>query len=233
MMEFVHVAVTVLGLLSLGHSAPVTSCENLIQPREIHGNQLVGKWTQIAESTGIPQFKVLTKMPLETAWMNITAANEANTFNNLYVHKMMGMCSTLKTNMTLVNNSMVHNYQYSAVLLNTGCPDCLVIYSNNTVGRTTVKALHLLSRRVKVFAAELEEFTKQAECLNLESPAIMDSEKGFCPDPALTPGTKTIDLTVSNITPDDLNLLEKLFTESGMKTILDTDQSSVDLFKED
>nr|XP_012771894.2 uncharacterized protein LOC105940653 [Maylandia zebra] len=235
MMEFVHVAVAVLGLLSLGHSAPVTSCENLIQPREIHGNQLVGKWTQIAESTGIPGSKMLTKMLVETAWMNITAANEANTFNNLHIQKMMGMCFTLKTNMTLVNNTfnMVHNYQYSAFLLNTGCPDCLVIYSNNTVGRTTVKDLQLLSRRVKVSAAELEEFTKQAECLNLESPAILDSEKGFCPDPALTPGTKTIDLSLSNIMPDDLNLSEKLFTESGMKTILEMVQTSVDLFKED
>ncbi|XP_019215398.1 uncharacterized protein LOC109202433 isoform X3 [Oreochromis niloticus] len=233
MMEFVHVAVTVLCLLSLGHSAPVTSCENLIQPREIHGNQLVGKWTHIAVSLDIPGFNMLTKMPLETAWMNITAANEANTFNNLYVHRMRGMCSTLKTNMTLVNNSMVYNYQYPTVLLNTGCPDCLVMYSNKTVGRTTFKAFHLLSRRAKVSAAELEEFTKQAECLNLESPAILDSEKGFCPDPALGPGTQTTDLSLSSVTPDDLNLSEKLFTESGMKTILDTDQSSVDLFNED
>ncbi|XP_026026535.1 uncharacterized protein LOC113024095 isoform X2 [Astatotilapia calliptera] len=197
MMEFVHVAVAVLGLLSLGHSAPVTSCENLIQPREIHGNQLVGKWTQIAESTGIPGSKMLTKMLVETAWMNITAANEANTFNNLHIQKMMGMCFTLKTNMTLVNNTFN------------------------------------MGRRVKVSAAELEEFTKQAECLNLESPAILDSEKGFCPDPALTPGTKTIDLSLSNIMPDDLNLSEKLFTESGMKTILEMVQTSVDLFKED
>ncbi|KAL3996372.1 neural Wiskott-Aldrich syndrome protein [Sarotherodon galilaeus] len=216
MMEFVHVAVAVLGLLSLGHSAPVTSCENLIQPREIHGNQLVGKWTQIAVSLAIPGFNMLTKTVekvVETAWMNITAANEANTFDILYVQKTRDMCFTLKANMTLVNNSMVHNYQYPTVLLNTGCPDCLVMYSNNTIGRTTFKALHLLSRRVKVSAAELEEFTKQTECLNLESPAILDSEKGFCPDPALAPGTKTTDLSLSNIMPDDLNLSEKLFTE--------------------
>ncbi|XP_039880405.1 uncharacterized protein LOC120729063 [Simochromis diagramma] len=234
MMEFVHVAVAVLGLLSFGHSAPVTSCENLIQPCEIHGNQLVGKWTQIAASTGIPGFKMLMKMLVVSAWMNTTAATEANTFNNLYIQKMMDKCFALKTNMTLVNNTLTVElpFQASAVLLNTGCPDCLVIFSNNTVGRTTSK-LNLLSRRTKVSAAELEEFTKQAECLNLQPPAIMDSEKGFCPDPALSPGTKTIDLTLSSITPDDLNPFEKLFTESGMKTILDMVQTSVDLFKED
>lgn len=80
-------------------------------------------------------------------------------------------------------------------------------------------------------AAELKEFTKQTECLNLQPPAILDSEKGFCPDPALSPGTKTIALTLGSITPDDLNLFDKFFTESGMKTILDMVQSS--LFKED
>ncbi|XP_076741114.1 uncharacterized protein LOC143419013 [Maylandia zebra] len=232
MMEFVHVAVAVLGLLSLGHSAPVTSCENLIQPLEIHGNQLVGKWTQIAASTGIPGSKMLMKMLVVSAWMNTTAATEANKFNNLYIQKMMGKCFALKTTMTLVNNSLELNNQSSAVLLNTGCPDCLVIFANDTIGRTTSK-LNLLSRRTKVSAAELEEFTKQAECLNLQPPAIMDSEKGFCPDPALSPGTNTIDLTLSSITPDDFNPFEKLFTESGMKTILDMVQSSLDLFKED
>ncbi|CAI5680152.1 unnamed protein product [Oreochromis niloticus] len=161
-MEFVHVAVTVLGLLSLGHSAPVTSCENLIQPREMDENelfQLVGKWTLIYETIAPPGFKLRTKRIMETARMNISATSKAATFNNVQFQKLMGMCFTYKTNMELP-------FQFTDVLLNTGCPECLIIYSNMTMERVSVRTLQLLSRRAKVSAAELEEFTKQAECLN-------------------------------------------------------------------
>lgn len=40
-MWFIHIVVAVLGLLSTGHSAPVTSCESLIQPIEIQGRDQV------------------------------------------------------------------------------------------------------------------------------------------------------------------------------------------------
>ncbi|XP_076741112.1 uncharacterized protein LOC112435047 [Maylandia zebra] len=148
----------------------------------------------------------------------------------------MGKCFTRKTNMTLVNNTLTVElpFQYSAVLLNTGCPDCLVIFANNTVGRTTVKDLQLLSRRTKVSAAELEEFTKQAECLNLQPPAIMDLEKGLCPDPSLTPETNFTDVTTHTISSDELSLLEELLSsEDGVKTLFDMIQRSMASVKQD
>ncbi|KAL3996375.1 Ras-related protein Rab-7A [Sarotherodon galilaeus] len=148
----------------------------------------------------------------------------------------MDKCFTLKTNMTLVNNTLtiLHTYRLSGVLLNTGCPDCLVIYSNNTIGRTAVKALQLLSRRVRVSAAEMKEFTKQAECLNLQPPAIMDLEEGLCPDPTLAPETKTTDVTTDTINSDELSFLEKLLSsESGVKTLFDIIQRSMASFKQD
>ncbi len=41
MMRFIQVAVAVLSLFSVGRSAPVTSCESLIQPLEINGTEQV------------------------------------------------------------------------------------------------------------------------------------------------------------------------------------------------
>lgn len=43
-MGFIHVAVAVLSLLSGGQSAPVTSCENLIQPIQIQGRDQVKRF---------------------------------------------------------------------------------------------------------------------------------------------------------------------------------------------
>ncbi|XP_039469427.1 uncharacterized protein LOC120440637 [Oreochromis aureus] len=132
------------------------------------------------------------------------------------------------------SSGAVHPYRVSAVLLNTGCPDCLVIYSNMTVGRIEVRALKLLSRRVRVSAAELEEFTKQAECLNLQPPAIMDSEKGLCPDPSLAPETNFTDGTTNRLNSEELSLLEELLSsESGVKTLLDMIQRSMASSKQD
>ncbi|XP_030596505.1 uncharacterized protein LOC115787874 [Archocentrus centrarchus] len=237
MMEFLHVAVAVFSLLSLGRSVPVTSCENLIQSREIHGNQLLGKWTLIGESTNMTEAKMLTKMFVDSAWVNVTAADRTDTFNSLHSQKMLGICFAVKISMTLANNTLTVEspYQASSVLLNTGCPDCLVIYSNTSYGSLTFKGLQLLSRRVKVSAAELAEFRKQAECLNLPSPAILDSEKGFCPDPALTPETMTIDLTSSlgSLNSGDFSQIEKLFRDNdGIKTLSDSIQSILDQMKQ-
>lgn len=41
--------------------------------------------------------------------------------------------------------------------------------------------LHLSGRRNNVSAAEMEEFNKQVQCLNLPPPAVLDPEKGMVP----------------------------------------------------
>ncbi|XP_041840273.1 uncharacterized protein LOC121639114 [Melanotaenia boesemani] len=225
-MELVHVAVAVFSLLSLGQSAPVTDCETLTQHINIQGrDQLLGRWTHLVESTDIPGSKVLTKMFAQTSWWNITAADQINGLRTSQHVKMLGLCFSLSTNMTLENNSLVIAQPYSSVdvLLYTGCPDCLVLYSNSTIGRGSYRSLQLLSRRAKVCAAELEEFSKQLECLNLPSAVVLDSEKGFCPEPSVS-SEKSFDLTDSfnNMGSDDFNLMEKLFkSDTGLKEIID------------
>ncbi|XP_059197230.1 uncharacterized protein LOC131977794 isoform X2 [Centropristis striata] len=184
-MKFIHVAVAVLSLLSVGQSAPVSSCESLIQPREINGTeQLLGTWTHIAEATNVPLSKFLTDLLLESSRVKVTAANESDTMNLFLSQKSLGRCFSFTYKATLEQNTLTsaHPLPLSAALLSTGCSDCNVFYTNFTIGGRTFNSVQLTSRRDKVAAAELEEFTKQVECLNLPAPAIMDPEKGFCSD---------------------------------------------------
>ncbi|XP_040001070.1 uncharacterized protein LOC120799781 [Xiphias gladius] len=219
-MAFVHVAVAVFSLLSVGQSAPVTGCESLIQPIEIQGrDQLLGNWTYLAESTDITGSKFLTKMFVESAWGKITAGDESDAINHYQAQKMFGQCFSITIKLILENStlSMVQPYTASAILLNTGCTDCLVLYSKYTTGGGNYSGLQLLSRRSKVSAAELQEFMKQVECLNLPSPAILDPEKGFCPDESPSQETETIDVTslMNDMGSDVLNLFSKITGRDG------------------
>ncbi|KAK2816952.1 hypothetical protein Q5P01_025143 [Channa striata] len=197
-MEFVHLAVTVLGFLSVGHSAPVTNCETLIQPIEFQRDQLLGKWIYLAESTDIAGTQLLTKMFFESTWWKLTAAeNEDDGLRGVYFSKMAGFCSTFSVNLKLVNNtiSAVRPYTMSATLLKTGCPDCIVSLGKHTIGRNMYTSVQLMSRRRRVTDAELNEFKKQAECLNLPSLAILDQEKDLCPDESYNKETVPTEIT--------------------------------------
>ncbi|XP_062284719.1 uncharacterized protein LOC133990415 isoform X2 [Scomber scombrus] len=160
MMGLVHVILAVLSLLTVGQSAPVTSCESLTKQVEIKGrNQLLGKWMHIGESTTIAGFKLLTKAFLETSWAHVSAADESDAINVFQSRKMLGDCFTATTKMTLENNSlyMVNPISVPEVLLSSGCPDCLVLQTNYTFGGSTYKGLQLLSRRARVTDAEMDE----------------------------------------------------------------------------
>ncbi|KAI3352449.1 hypothetical protein L3Q82_005403 [Scortum barcoo] len=215
-MGFIHVVVAVFGLLSVGQSAPVTSCESLIKPLEIQGReQLLGKWTLIGESTNFPGSQLL-KMFVGNAWVNITLAEESDGINLYQAQKIHGKCFSVKTEMTLANNTLSRSYPMSAseVLLNTGCPDCLVFHMNFTMGENTYRGLQLLSRRTTLTAAEMEEFTKQRECLGLPSPVILTSDKDFCPEES------AIDLTnvANNMGSKAYNYFSEFInTEAGVK----------------
>ncbi|KAG7999685.1 hypothetical protein GBF38_000126 [Nibea albiflora] len=62
-----------------------------------------------------------------------------------------------------------------------------------SVSSEEVSAPRLFSaRRNNVTAAEMEEFNKQAECLNLPSPVFLDSKKGFCTEESLSQKTDNV-----------------------------------------
>ncbi|XP_060944719.1 uncharacterized protein LOC133021762 [Limanda limanda] len=223
MMEVVYVAVAALSLLSVGQSAPVTSCGTLIQPVVIQGrDQLLGKWIYIAESTTVPGSRLLTNLFGESAWAKNKAANESDAIDHYHVQKSFGRCYSVRSNLTLQNSTLYMEHPYSAAgtLLNTGCDDCLVLYSRMTLGKTVFSGLQLLSKRRGVSVAEKQEFLKQVECLNLPQPAFLDPEKGLCPDDSLSPESETTDLT------SDMNDMMSTFSSrlgdltSGLDTLI-------------
>ncbi|KAM3624280.1 uncharacterized protein V6R79_021442 [Siganus canaliculatus] len=213
MMGFVHAALVVLCFLSGAHSVPVTKCENLTRPIQIQGReQLLGKWIHIAESTNLVGSKLLTKAFVDSSWMKFSAGKESDDLDAIQVQKMFGSCFTVTSKVTVVNSTLYTAQPMitTEVLLNTSCTDCIVVY---TVGDSVLKGVQLLSRRTHVTAAELEEFKKQVQCLNLPSPAILNPDKGLCPEQSLSQDTEVTDLTgvMENMGSEHLSLLDSLF----------------------
>ncbi|KAK1886956.1 HPr kinase/phosphorylase [Dissostichus eleginoides] len=238
MMKCVHVAVAVLSLLSAGQSAPVSSCETLIHPIEVNGReQLLGKWTPIAECTDFSSAKLLTNMLMASERLDITAANESDTINVIQSQKMLGRCYTFTTQMTLVNStlSLAQPFPSSVVSLRTGCPDCLILSWKFTIGGQTYRALELLSRRNTVTADELKEFMRQAECLNLPPPTILHQETGFCPDDSPSIETATTHLTspMNDMGSEVSKTLERIMnSDADLQNLFNTIRSSIAGLKE-
>ncbi|XP_008414523.1 uncharacterized protein LOC103468914 [Poecilia reticulata] len=213
MMESLHVAVAVLSLLSLGQTAPTTNCESLTKRIQIPGrDQLLGRWNLIAESTDVVSAKQLLEMSRITLWANYVAATEENIMIGSMHLKMAGLCFSMTFNSTLENNTFTLTYPYSTTSfqLKTGCPDCMVLYYNATFGRSSYRGVQLLSRRPKVSAAELQEFKKQVECLNLPEAAFLDPNQGFCPDPSLSKDSTSFDVT-SFMGAGDMKMIDEIF----------------------
>ncbi|XP_030004110.1 uncharacterized protein LOC115428969 [Sphaeramia orbicularis] len=215
MMGFVQVAVFVLGLLSVGHSAPVTSCETLTQQLDVPTiDPLLGKWIYQADVTTVPGSKLLTKLLVKNVWAEVTKANESNSINTFHAQRTLGRCFSLNIKQTLKNNTLFMSYPYEAsqILLKTSCPDCLVFLGNFSMRGNSYRGLQLISRRRTLTPAEVEEFKKQAECLNLPAPVFIDAETDLCPDGSVTQDTEseTTDLT-SLITREAINETFTLF----------------------
>ncbi|XP_054635627.1 uncharacterized protein LOC129182958 [Dunckerocampus dactyliophorus] len=211
-------------LLAAGQSAPLADCGTLTQQLQIQGrDQFLGRWTYAAESTNIPGSKMLTKMFVENVWGEVSPANESDSISVRQLQKMFGSCYSVTSKMTLANNTLTMAYPLvaSEVLLTTSCSDCMVLLSNYTIGESTFSGVQLMTRRPKVLAAEMDEFKRQVDCLNLPPPAILDSEKGFCPDDSKD--TETTDLTsmIAHSDSEYMKLFEKLVSsEAGIKTLL-------------
>lgn len=226
MRGFIHAALVVLCFLSGGHSVPVTNCENLTQRIQIQGReQLLGKWIYAAESTNVAGSKFLTKAFVDSSWVKITAGNESDALDAIQVQKMLGSCFSITSKMTLANSTLYAAQPVIAteVLLNTGCPDCIVIYGNYTIGGSIFRGLQLLSKRTQVTAAELEEFNKQVQCLNLPLPAILNPEKGLCPEQSLSQDTEIMDLTgvMEKLGSEYFSLFDSFFnSERGMMELM-------------
>ncbi|KAM4604168.1 uncharacterized protein ACJ7VT_018753 isoform 1-T1 [Polymixia lowei] len=207
MMEVIYVAAVVLSLLSVGQSAPLNDCENLIRPLENPGtDMMLGTWVIIATSYESPGTNKLWKTIVGSGWSKSTAGSQSNTLTVIQSRKISGLCFKLQVNMTFENNTfhIIKPFPFSGVLLNTVCPDCFLGHDKTIKGGTTFGALHLLSKRRTVTAAELDEFQKQVKCLNLPSPVIMDPDNDLCPDQQ-SQGTDVVDLNRALDANGDMN----------------------------
>ncbi|XP_077379560.1 uncharacterized protein LOC144020203 isoform X2 [Festucalex cinctus] len=170
-----------VALLPAGLAAPVTDCGALTRQLQIESRKkFVGVWRYVAESTNMPRSKDLTKMLADNLWGKIYFANESDSFYVFQVKKILGLCHRIISKVTLVNNTlhMERPIPATEVLLTTSCPDCLLLLSNYTIGESAYRGMQLLTKRANVTSAEMEEFKRQAACLNLPSPSILDPDEG-------------------------------------------------------
>ncbi|XP_078115386.1 uncharacterized protein LOC144523591 [Sander vitreus] len=68
------------------------------------------------------------------------------------------------------------------VYLSTDCSDCLVVHEEVISGKDTFTSFMLFSRRQSVSPAVVEMFKTQAECLQMSSPIMIDTNYEICPD---------------------------------------------------
>ncbi|XP_073323893.1 uncharacterized protein [Pagrus major] len=195
-MRFIHVAVAVLSLLSVGQSAPVTSCDSLTQTLEITREQMLGKWMVVAESSSNQKVEDLKKDFLESYWMKVTAIDNSDAVIVISSAKAFGICFTAALKMTLENGTfqlvlpnvtLRHTLQSGSVpemnFLKTDCSDCLLFQAQQYAFGRKLSGLQLLSKRRTVTADEMGDFKKQAECLNLLQPFSYNPEADVCTEP--------------------------------------------------
>ncbi|XP_040891420.1 uncharacterized protein LOC121180252 isoform X2 [Toxotes jaculatrix] len=137
--------VVLLSLLSLGHSAPVSSCDSLVKPITISNEEMLGRWLYIGGSSDLPGSRSLGHL-LTSAWLDITATTQSNILNLIQTQRIYGECSSLAYNVTFENSTM------------------------------------LIGRRKSVSPDVLEVLKKQAECLHMPSPIMIDPNYEICPD---------------------------------------------------
>ncbi|XP_046901407.1 uncharacterized protein LOC124484521 [Hypomesus transpacificus] len=188
----------VLGLLSAGQAAPLT-CEALVKPLENTSlEMLLGKWMLIGDSSTVPGANTAGKMLLHNVWVEVTPTSDSNTVTSVQIQKILNRCQSIRINITLENNALqiVKPLRMTGVVLNTDCPDCIVIHSKYNLAGQTLQGLMVMSKRREVTSDELDSFKKQVECLSLPPPLILGSLSDLCPHPdSPTDGQLTADIT--------------------------------------
>ncbi|XP_037328712.2 uncharacterized protein LOC119218407 [Pungitius pungitius] len=177
------VAAVVLSLLSVGLSAPLSSCDSLLKPRSVSIEDILGRWLYIGGSSDLPGSRSVGRL-MTSAWLNVTATAQDNVLHVLHTEAIVGKCFSVHYNMTFENSTLLieEPFQLKVVYLQTGCSDCLLAREQVVSGNDTFTSLSFFSRRKSVSPAVLEMLKRQAECLQMPSPIMMDPDYEICPD---------------------------------------------------
>ncbi|GAA6216770.1 uncharacterized protein LOC108873550 [Lates japonicus] len=171
MMKTLCVAVVVLSLTSVCQSASL-ACEKLLKPVD-KGPDLSGRWYLIAVSSDICLAPLVYALWPSIA-VNITSKETPNNYDVDLKLSTYGYCINGSGNFYYGNNTIFEFADAPTdepnVLLQSGCPDCVVMRRNETS-----EHLLLFSRRQNVSADELKEFETQADCLGWYKPEVLNS----------------------------------------------------------
>ncbi|CAN9510461.1 unnamed protein product [Ophioblennius macclurei] len=176
--------IVLLSVLSLGHSAPLSGCESLLQPITISNEDGLGRWHYIAASSDVPGSRSLGRL-LGSVVLDITPTSQSNIVNVLQTQKIKFVkCSSLSYNVIFENSSMIIEEPFflKDIFLPTDCSDCLVVYEEIVTGKDSFTSLILFSRSRTVSPVTMEALKKQAECLRMPSPIMTDPNMEMCPD---------------------------------------------------
>ncbi|KAF0037485.1 hypothetical protein F2P81_010359 [Scophthalmus maximus] len=113
--------------------------------------------------------------------------------------KRYGECSSLTYNVTFENSTMLieQPFYLKEVYLPTDSSDHLVVYEEVISGKDTFTSLMLFGRRKNVSPVALETLQKQAECLRMPSPIIINPNyEGTYPSSATLLNTGCTDCLV-------------------------------------
>ncbi|XP_072239464.1 uncharacterized protein [Leuresthes tenuis] len=178
-----RVAVVLLSLLSLGNCAPLSDCDTLLKPITISNEEILGRWLYIGGSSNIPGSRSLAHL-MTSAWVDLTETSRSNVHNLVQTHRIYGRCSSYAYDVLFENSTMLieEPFYLKEVYLSNDCPDCLVANEDIVSGRDSFKSLLMFSRSRTVSPAALALLKKQAECLQMPPPIIMDTDYEICPD---------------------------------------------------
>ncbi|XP_061585534.1 uncharacterized protein LOC133450714 [Cololabis saira] len=180
-------AVVLLSLLSLGRSAPVSSCDTLLKPITITNEEMLGRWLYVGGSSDIPGSRSLGHL-MTSAWLDLTTTSQSNVLHLVQNQRIYGQCSSLAYDVNFDNSTMLieQPFYLKEVYLSTECPDCLVAHEDVKSGKDYFTSLLMFSRSRSISPAAQEMLKKQADCLDMPPPIFVDSNNEMCPE-NLTP----------------------------------------------
>ncbi|XP_041837340.1 uncharacterized protein LOC121637324 isoform X2 [Melanotaenia boesemani] len=176
-MKTVCVAAVLLSLISVCQPAPL-ECKNLTKTVD-QGSDVLGRWYIIGMSTTYCWLPVLFNSLLVPSFhVDFTPTERQHYYDVNVTLKSFTFCDSETFQLFYAVNSMYNTdgqknlkMEEKGVLLQSGCPDCLVISEENDT-----EIIVLLSRRPVITADELQEFEKQAKCLGFYKPQIFGSD---------------------------------------------------------
>ncbi|XP_024863695.1 uncharacterized protein LOC112450823 [Kryptolebias marmoratus] len=175
--------VVLLSLLSLGRSAPLSSCDALLKPINISKEEMLGSWMFVGVSSDIPGSRSLFYL-LSSVWLNVTPTSKSNVLRIVQSQKVLGKCSSISYDVIFENSTLIieQPFYLKETYLPTECADCLAIREDITTGNDSFTSLLMCSRSRSISPAAVEMLKKQAECLQMSAPIMSDPTSELCPE---------------------------------------------------